>query len=357
MITLPMKKNRPLLIVTLILVIIGILFVVNRRYTTLDDAESGFAIGDTSKVCRIFMVDKNNRSVELQRETTAKWTLNDKYLAHNFNISMLLGTMHDVTVRYPVPIAVRDNVIKRMASIGRKVEIYQQGYRINLFDRIKLFPYEKLTRTYYVGDATPDNMGTYMLMEAAANPYVVFLPSLRGFIYPRYSTDETDWRDHTIFKTPLKDFASVTLEFMEKPEESFRVDADTEGNFTLTTLVNNTRHGFDTLRMLQFVTAFKDIRFEAVLTNKLEASYIDSVASGPGVHIITLQDKDGDEFVVRTFRKSGISRFYDKEGAALEPLDLDRMYAFVNNDRDFVLIQYFVFDKVLRTASYLQKKE
>ena len=76
-----------------------------------------------------------------------------------------------------------------------------------------------------------------------------------------------------------------------------------------------------------------------------------------GLHIITLQDRDGDEFVVRTFRKSGISRFYDKEGAALEPVDLDRMYAYVNEGSDFVLIQYFVFDKVLRTASYLQKKE
>jgi hypothetical protein len=270
---------------------------------------------------------------------------------------MLLGTMHDIKVRYPVPLASRDNVLKRMASIARKVEIYQEGYRINLFDRIKLFPYEKLARTYYVGDATPDNRGTYMLMESAENPYVVFLPSLRGFIYPRFSTDETDWRDHTVFKTPLQDFASVTLEFLEKPEESFRVDADAEGNFTLTTLLDKTRQGFDTLRMLQFVTAFKDIRFEAALNNKLEASYIDSVASGPGVHIITLQDRDGDEFVVRTFRKSGISKFYDKEGAALEPMDLDRMYAYVNEGRDFVLIQYFVFDKVLRTASYLRNIE
>ncbi|NQT76972.1 MAG: DUF4340 domain-containing protein [Bacteroidetes bacterium] len=351
-----MKKNRFLLLLTLILVIIAVLFV-NRRYTTLDDTESGFAVADTSKVSRIFMVDKNNRSVELQRENPAKWILNGKYLAHNFNISMLLGTMHDITVRYPVPIAVRDNVIKRMASMGVKVEIYQEGYRINLFDRIKLFPYEKLSKTYYVGDATPDNRGTYILMEDAENPYVVFLPSLRGFIYPRFSTDETDWRDHSVFKTPLQDFASVTLEFLEKPEESFRVDADAKGNFTLTTLLDETRQGFDTLRMLQFVTAFKDIRFEAVLNTKLEASYIDSIASGPGLHIITLLDREGNEFVVHTFRKSGISEFYDKDGVALEPLDLDRMYAYVNEGRDFVLIQYFVFDKVLRTASYLQKKE
>lgn len=352
-----MKRNRLLLTLTIVIVIIGVLFFINRRYTTLDDTESGFAIDDTSTVTRIFMADMNNRTVELTREATGKWTLNDEMPAHNYNVIMLLRTMKDLTVRYPVPLAARDNVIRRLATISRKVEIYQEQYAINLFNRIKLFPREKLTRTYYVGDATQDNMGTYMLMEGAEQPYVVFLPSLRGFIYPRYSTDVDDWRDHTIFKTPLQDFRSVKIEFLEEPDESFVVEADNEGNLTLTTLFDMQEKPYDTLRMLQFVTAFKDIRFESMLNNKLEPSYIDSLASGPVAHILTLRETDGDEFVVRTFRKGGISELYDEEGAALEPFDLDRLYAFINDDKDFVLIQYFVFDKVLRNASYLQNKE
>lgn len=352
-----MKKNRLLLIFTLIIVVIGVLFVINRKYTTLDDTESGFAIEDTSKIVKIFMVDKNNRSVKLTKEAPGLWTLNDKYLAHNYNIIMLLGTMKDLIVRYPVPLAARDNVIKRLATIARKVEIYQEVYRINFFNRIKLFPHEKLTRTYYVGDSPQDNMGSYILMEGAEQPYVVFIPRLRGFVYPRYSTDEDDWRDQTIFKTPLQDLASVKIEFLAEPEESFLVEADDDGDFSLTMLNNGQKCSYDTLRLLQFVTAFKDIRFESVLNNKLEQSYIDSIASGPVAHIITLREKDGDEFVVRTFRKGGFSEIYDVEGVALEPFDLDRLYAFVNDERDFVLIQYFVFDKVVRTASYLKKME
>ncbi|MCK4569698.1 MAG: hypothetical protein KAT76_05355, partial [Bacteroidales bacterium] len=187
-----MKRNKLLLILTLVIVIIGILFLINRKYTTLDDTESGFAIEDTSIVVKIFMADKNNRSVKLTKESPGKWTLNDKYLAHNYNISMLLGTMKDLKVRYPVSLAARDNVIRRLATIARKVEIYQEVYRINLFNRIKLFPHEKLTRTYYVGDATQDNIGTFIQMEGAEQPYVVFIPRLRGYVYPRYSTDEDD---------------------------------------------------------------------------------------------------------------------------------------------------------------------
>ena len=352
-----MKKNRFLIVVTFIVVIIAVLLVVNRKYTTLDDAESGFAISDTSTITKIFIVDKNNRSVILVKEGLGKWILNDKYLAQNYNVNMLLRTIKDIKVRYPVSIASRDNVIRRLATVARKVEIYQAAYRINLFDRIKLFPFEKLTRTYYVGDATQDNLGTFMQMEGADQPYVAFLPNLRGFIYPRYSTDEDDWRDQTIFRTPLEDFASVKVEFLEEPDESFVVEADEEGNLFLKFPGSDQHLVYDTLRMLQFVTAFKDVRYEAVLNNKLAPEYIDSIGQGPVAHIITLKEKDGDEFIVRTYRKGGFSRLYDTDGAALEPFDLDRLYAFINNDEDFILIQYFVFDKVLRTASYLMNTE
>lgn len=352
-----MKKNRFLFIIALILVIIGVLFIVNRRYTTLDDSESGFAISDTATVTRIFMVDKNNRSVELKKIAVGEWLLNGQHLAHNYNIGMILRTLKEITVRYPVPIAARDNVITRLATIARKVEVYQMEYRINLFNKIKLFPYEKCTRTYYVGDATQDNMGTFVRMEGADQPYVVFMPSLRGFLYTRYSTDEDDWRDQTVFNTPLQDFASVDIEFLEGPEESYRVEADQMGNLQLTSLYNQQIIPFDTLRMMQFVTAFKNIRYESILNNKLDAAYIDSIASGPMAHIITLRETDGDEFVVRTFRKGGISKLYAGDGATMEPFDLDRLYAFINKDEDFVLVQYFVFDKVLRSASYLQGRE
>jgi hypothetical protein len=351
-----MKKNTLLFILTLVIVIIGVLLVINNRYTTLNNAESGFAIEDTSSVTRVFMVDKNNNSVQLIKQSTGRWLINNEHLAQNYNIIMLLGTMKNLTVRYPVPLAARDNVVRRMASIARKVEIYQEVYRINLFGKIKWFPHEKLTRTYYVGDATQDNMGTYMLMEGASQPYVVFLPRLRGFIYSRFSTNIDDWRDHTIFKTPLKDFKSVKVEFMEEPEESYIVKAEDQGDFIMTSL-DGRQIQYDTLRLLQFVSSFKDIRYESILNNKLEPEYIDSVTSQPVAHIITLSEQDGDEFVVQTYRKGGFSELYDEDGVALEPFDLDRLYAYINGGDDFVLIQYFVFDKVLRTASYLQNLE
>ena len=33
-------------------------------------------------------------------------------------------------------------------------------------------------------------------------------------------------------------------------------------------------------------------------------------------------------------------------------MDVDRMFAFVNDDRDFVLVQYYTFDKLLKDVNY-----
>jgi hypothetical protein len=33
-------------------------------------------------------------------------------------------------------------------------------------------------------------------------------------------------------------------------------------------------------------------------------------------------------------------------------MDVDRMFAFVNDDRDFVLVQYYIFDKLLKDVNY-----
>jgi hypothetical protein len=70
-----------------------------------------------------------------------------------------------------------------------------------------------------------------------------------------------------------------------------------------------------------------------------------------------LTTREGDLNEVKIYYKKGFAALYMEDGAALEPFDLDRAYALVNDGKDFVLIQYFVFDKVTRTLAYLKGDE
>ncbi len=344
-----MKKNTLIIIITLILVLIAGLLYFSRTSSTFRDREKAFAVKDTASVTRIFLADKMNRTILLERVNAGEWRLNGTYLARQSGVELLLETMRNLVARYPVPKNAHDNIVSQMASQSTKVEVYQEVYRIDLFDRVRLFPHEKLTKVYYVGSATADNMGTFMLMDGADFPFVVQLLGLRGYVAPRYSTLEKDWRDHTVFKTKLYDIREVTMEIPRDPGNSYRVVNGDEG-ITLTGLTGNAPMPYDTLRMLNFLTAFTDLRFESLITG-IEPEVQDSIVNSEPMNILTLVDAEGNKTRVKTFFKPNADGTFDTEGNVYA-YDVDRLYGLVNDGQDFVLLQYYVFDRVLRPRSY-----
>ena len=352
-------KNKKLLLLLIIIAPAAIWFLMQNDESTLKDAESGFAISDTSTVSKIFIADMGTNSVLLER-TPNGWLLNGEFKTNVKVVDMLLGTMQKIKVKAPVPIAARDNVIRRLSSIGIKVEIYQKAYRIDILNKYKFFPYEKLEKVYYVGDVTPDNLGTYMLMDGAKEPYVTYIPRFRGFLTPRFSPKPDDWLSHQVFHHSLSDISSVSVEFLEKPDESFKVNIiDSYGNYTLTRLIDNSSiTSYDTLKLLNFLTSFSDLRYESRLNNLLSPIRIDSITNSQPMYEITLIDDKNDTTHVVGFAKRALPKEIKKEAYfKLIPDDRDRFHALINDGNDFVLMQYYVFDKVLYPLSYYTRNK
>jgi hypothetical protein len=353
-----MTKNRIILIILLILALITAGLFITSSYSTLRKSVSEFAVADTASITKIFLADKNNNEVTLERSASGGWLVDGKYSAQQAKIDAFLKTLMDLKVRNPVPLVARNNVITRMAVLAKKVEIYQVTPRINLFNRIKLFPREKLTKVYYVGDVTQDNQGTFMLMEGSEEPFVVHITGFRGFVSTRYSTSRADWRDYTVFRTPIGEIQSVRVEFPLKPETSFEFEVKDNQNIILRSLVDNqVVNQYDTLRALNFLTGFEDIRFESLLSHLIEKTFIDSVSASVPKTIITLTDRSGAVNRVKIFNKPGFAPVFDRDGSRMEPVDLNRAYALVNDEEDFVLIQYFVFDRVSRPLGFFTGEE
>ena len=351
-----MKKNRPIIFILLFLAIVAVVLFTQNNSTTLQEKESGFAIADTSAITKIFIADKQDHTVLLERKGNA-WQLDGKYVAHPKMIETLLGTMYQMKVKAPVSNSSHNNVVNRMATIGIKVEIYKMAYRINLFDKIKLFQHERLAKVFYVGDATQDMRGSYLLMEGAERPYVVYLPYLRGYISTRFSPMEDAWKSHNVFNSKLIDIQSLAIYFGNKSESSFRVDInDARGNYELTALVNNRKvTNYDTLKVLNLLTSFADLRYETRLNNLFTPEKIDSIISSPFLYKISINDRKKGETTVKMFKRNAIpDNMVDGEGGLI-PVDHDRFYAQINDGEDFVLMQYFVFDRVLMPLEFYEK--
>jgi hypothetical protein len=345
------RKNRNILIIIVVVlaVVVGLLSRENR--STLDNKENAFAVADTGSVTKIFLADKSDNQVLLSRKNAGEWLVNDTFPALNENVRLLLKTIKNVTIERPVSNVAHNNVIKRLATRSVKTEIYQKVYRVDLFGKIRLFPHEKNIRTYFVGGETPEKMGTYMLMEGAEKPYVVGLPGFRGFIAPRYTARVGDWRSHGIFKSRIHEIDHLDVVYHEKPDISFRIENINNQSFKLYDLHNKKYVPlFDTVKVVAYLTAYQDIRFEALLNHTMEQSLIDSVKATPPVHTLKLVRHDGNVQEVNTFFMPGAGQ-KDSDGNLLER-DPDRMYASINEGRDFVMIQFYVFDKLLKPIGY-----
>ena len=345
-----MKKNKlPIIIAIILIAIAGMLIWNNRYLTTIRGDAADFMVWDTAAVTKIYLADRNGYESLLERQEHG-WSLNKDYVAHPKKIDQILYTLYRVRIKMPVSVASHDNVIQQMASRSTKVEIYQIVPTINLFNKIKLFYKEKRTKVFYVGDATKDSSGTFMLREGADQAYIVYIPGFKGYISTRFSANPDDWRDHVIFHEALANIQSLTIEFGQKPEESFRVENTGKHQYQLTRLVDQQDIPFDTLKVINLLTSFSDIRFEALLTNGMTQHRFDSIVSSPFLHQITLVNKEGKITQMKTFTKRVESVFDIPEEEW--QVDHDRMYGLVNDGRDLVLIQYYIFDKVLKELSY-----
>ncbi len=346
-----MKKNRKSLIILLILAVVAALMLFSNRNGGFRKRDNVFAVTDTSSITKFFLADKSNNSVKLERSKGGRWILNDKYEVNPSMIQVMLSTFCEIDVKAPVSKSTRNTIIRLLAGHAVKTEIYQEVYRINLFGKIKLFPHEKLTRTYYVGDVTRDNSGTFMLMEGAEDPYIVSIPGFRGFVTSRYSAFESDWRSHAAFSSRVPEISSLSVVFNEAAAKSFRITNIDNHVFKLESLMDgsNIAH-FDTTKVIRYLSMFRSLNFETVL-DEMTTKKRDSILATLPMNEITLTDRLGKLHTLKTWKRKADYNAVDMFGNPTE-WDVERMYGLVDNSEYMVSLQYFVFNDVLVPLQY-----
>ncbi|MDD4847295.1 MAG: DUF4340 domain-containing protein [Bacteroidales bacterium] len=342
-----MKKNRVIILAIVVLVIVAIFSILNYSTGTYQEKIKKFAVDDTSRVTKIFLADKSDLTVLLERSLDGGWTVNQKYEASTPMMQLFLETICRIRVKNPVPQKSTDFIFKRMSANSTKIEIYERCYRIDFWG-IQWFPHEKMTRCYYVGDPTQDNMGTFMLMDGADIPFVVYLPGFRGFVSTRYNVSEQDWRSHVLLNLNAPDIKSITMDYQQEPYHSFSIDVD-ENSISFHSLDPQFQPAaVDTLKLFNFLNSFKNINFETILNAEMDSLIFDSIVRSEPMQLLSIETKTGQSMHYRLFPM--ITMYGDKQDGKPVP-NKDRFYI-LTEEGDLLLAQYFVFDKILRKRDF-----
>ena len=340
-----MKRNRIAAVLVILLGTASFWFIQNNRRSTLNAEMRNFAVKDTASINKIFLADKNGRTITLERAATGHWTLNGKFDVRMDALQTLLATINKIDVKEPVGKKAQDNVVKRIAAKAVKCEIYQNNV---------------LVKAYYVGTETQDNTGTYMIiidpetMKTAEKPFVTYIPGFEGYLTTRYFTEEEGWRDRTVFRYNPNDIKSVKMETPFSPEKGYELIVKGNNDYQVNSLVDNKPvENADMLAVKQYLSYFQTLSFESFEVD-INQKQIDSVLKCQPINIITVTDNKGVTNKVKFFARAPKKNAIDATGKLLQ-FDAERMDALMNNGKDFVMVQYYTFGKIMPPAEYFQK--
>jgi hypothetical protein len=289
-----------------------------------------FTVANTDEIQKIFLADRKGQKATLLRKGD-HWEYNGRFKARPTGIESLLETMRKQIVWYIPTDAAKPNLIKSLATEGIKVEVYGKN--------------DQKIKAFYVGGVTPDERGTYMIMEGAEQPYVVHIPSFTGQLRVRYLLREDDWRDRAVFSEKPESIQFVSVEYPQQKSESFKLTRIGKNEYDVQPFYSTTPKIKQALR--KGAPDAYVVQFESLIAEGLETDYYqrDSIHQLVPFAIIKLQRDNGEERTVR-FWPGGVEYRKDND----KPF-VTRFFA-ETSDSSFYLVQDHVFGPIFRGYGY-----
>lgn len=183
------------LLLALILTLLIYFLVKSPRKSTMNPEEIDFAVKDTTNIAKVIItayIEGNAVSKVYLTKKMGNWWVNDEYKAQNTAIENLLQTVYAIQMQQPL----HPNAIENVKKLIKKRNVHVIIQNSN----------GSVLKGYYIGPATPDSKGNYVILEGAENPYIAEIPGFQGYLSTRFSASPENWRDYTLWSVSLDNF-------------------------------------------------------------------------------------------------------------------------------------------------------
>lgn len=332
-----MKKNRIYIILVVILAAIAGYFLYTNSNSTIRTELRDFAVEDTASIDKIFLADRQGKTVLLERKSSAEWTVNGKFPARQDKINTLLYTVKLIEIRSPVGKNLYNYAMKMLSSNSTKVEIYQ---------------HKALAKVYYVGDATMDNLGTFMYLEGSSVPFIMHIPGFNGYLTTRYFVAENDWKSRSVFNYFPGSIVQVKVTNFVNPDSSFILEQLKDSSYSIVKNNGQRLAAIDQSKIVTYLSAYQNINYEMIFEGIPDRLRDSLLKNGP-FNSVEVKLADGRQKQVSLFRKkfTGETLAPDDEGIVLDN-DPDIFYLTIGGDKTWYISQYLQWNRLLKTSSY-----
>ena len=333
-----MKNNKTLLAIFILLGLLSLIFINQNKFSTIKEELKDFAVKDTANITKIFLADRNGKSITLTKKENKQWYVNDKYKARRSNILNIMEALYRVEIRLQVPKSGYNNVVKSLASSGIKCEVYLSNGSTP-------------SKIIYVGGQTEDATGTFMIMENSSSPFIVEIPGFNGYLTPRFNPIEQDWKEPILFSFQPEEIKSIEIEYANFPENSFTISKSKVGYEVADINGMNQITDVDSIACDNYLGMFQAVYYEAEST--LKKDKVDSIIALPPPIRIKIENQKAKISEVDIYpvpvTKASLAQ-QDSLGNRLN-FDVDRVFGYLKSENIFTTVQQQAIEKLFRRKS------
>jgi hypothetical protein len=344
-------KSKSLLYLTVVAALSALAgyFIYKRNATTIDPTKISFAVLDPSVIRKIVITEPNKVVANLEKNEKGKWIINGLYPCRNDNMKVLLDGISKMRIKYPVPNAAVNNVIKDIATSAIKVEIYDNN--------------NDLIKAYYIGHETPDMTGNNALLintdngEAYDIPIVIEIPGFHGYLSPRFFADQNKWRDLKIFETQISELKKIEVKNNAFIDSSYVIENIGNSLFSLKKLSGENIVDFDTNTLKRYMVYYREGNvFIYLKDQKPQTINLDSVGKTQPFTEITIT-KNNNVVQKFDFFRQPIDREKYKDIDSSRISDPENVLVRLNEPKEFAVAQLTNLGKWLQTWKYFLREK
>jgi hypothetical protein len=205
MITLKMEAKIKALIalnVVLLLAIFGASAWGSRSRTMMTDNLPNFALQDSAEVTQL--VFGNN---VFKKQYGKVWTINEKTQADALMMEQMLTILQQIDIK-------RTLTDKTKAEVKQKID--KEGITV------KFFVGEKLQKSFKIIGVENETFAQLADNEI----FAIHTPAHKAVLHEILGLDQTAWRNKTLLSTGWNSLQTLSLEYTQKPEQSFKITFD-----------------------------------------------------------------------------------------------------------------------------------
>lgn len=300
-------------------------FILFRDKSAFGKKNSSFSVGPEKEITAIEFSDGTGR-LRLSKNGDT-WMVNNKSEARKSSIVFITRILKDMAVKSPVSPELFHNEI-----VSRNIKPV----------RVRVFENRRIIRSFLVYKTSSNVYGNIMTMRDGAKPFIVFVPGNETEIGSAFTLKELFWLPFTVFNLLPSEIKSVTLENHLDQSSSFSIKA-ADHKFILSDMSKELT-GWDTSRIVRFLSYFVHIPFESWDFN-LSESEKNSIITGDPAYRIIVGKTNGKQITLTLWERS-----LNENGSIGK--DTDRLLGKTDSVDELFVIRYMDVDPILKKSSY-----